>query len=112
MKKTLIILLLPAISFAQQESKIKVDSSNKNAIEVTQQGKDTLQSSDISLIKADSNKIFVKQETNSKPDSGTEYDLKFWTKSIGDIFAVLISIATFVGLAWQGYKHLRDNKKK
>jgi hypothetical protein len=61
LKKTVIIILLPIVISAQQTSKITIKNGNNNAIEINQSGKDSLQKSDLDIIKGDSNKVKIRQ---------------------------------------------------
>ncbi len=111
LKKIILIILFPIILVAQQESKVTVGGSSKNEIEVTQKGKDTLQKSDLQVTDSDSNKIKINQELIGKTETKESSGFKFWNENIGLLFGTLISIATFIGLAWKGFQHLKNKKK-
>lgn len=112
MKNLILVLNLILISFttfSQQESKIKLDSSNKNSIKVIQNGKEYSKKSEILGIKVDSNKIEVQQSDNNQKSSPSQNS---WIESTDSVFKTLISIATFIGLFWGGIKFLKSKKKK
>lgn len=111
-KNIILIIIFPSLVFAQQDSKIKVDGGNKNTIEVTQKGKDTLQKSDIDLSKTDSTKINVNQDNSSKDEAKESTGFKSLTENTNSLFVALISIATFIGLAWKGFQYLKNKKKE
>jgi hypothetical protein len=104
-----IFVLLPSILFAQQESKITVGNGDKNTIEVIQKGKDTVQKSDID-VKTGGNKIKVNQEVPSQEEPKESNGIKSWTENINGIFLTLISIATFIGLAWKGIQYFKNKQ--
>lgn len=108
----LLLIMFNSLLFAQQESKIKVNGGNKNTIEVNQKSKDTLQKSDIELSKTDSNKIKVNQEHAGKGETNEPTGFKSLIESTNNLFVALISIATFIGLFWNGFQYLKNKKKQ
>ena len=101
MKKILLFLLLYVsnITYAQQESKIKIDSGNGNQVTVMQQGKDSAQKSDVDIEHGNNNKLNVNQAKDGpvKKEDGPQGFMAFVSKT-NVVVALLISIATFLGL--------------
>ena len=102
--KFIIIVFLPITFFAQQESSVTIRNGNKNIVEVIQKGKDTLQKSNVKIIKSDSNRIKIDQDISEKSQTKDPPILKLLLE-----YAYYITAIIFAAIgSWQFFK----NKKK
>jgi hypothetical protein len=97
------LLFICSITFAQQESAIKLDSASKNQISVEQNDDSIAKKSNIVLVHADSNKVNVSQSNNHKPLGKQSVFWKFMGNTY-TIVGILASLATIVGLIWMKRK--------
>src|SRR5437870_650078 len=111
-KKSTWILLtfFQLFAYSQQESKIRIDSANKNDITVMQSGIDSLQKSDIDIQNSDSNKLELNQSqrTITKKSKESNSFMRFISNT-NAIVALLSSIIILIALF---RKHIPFFKKK
>lgn len=94
-------------AYAQQHSSIHIDSGKNNDISVTQSGGDSIQRSDITLKKSDSNTLQLQQKITARQNNRQVAGFNEWIKNTKNVFALLISIATLIGLLWKGYPYAK-----
>jgi hypothetical protein len=111
MKMTMAFLLIFLCCHAYpQESVIKIDSGNKNDIQVVQSGNAPLKKSQITLDKAGANTIKVNQQhalASETPQKEKQGGFNEWISNTNNVFVLLISMATFIGLLWKGWPYAK-----
>jgi|SRR5580692_8016157 hypothetical protein len=104
---------------SQQTATIKIDSGDRNRAVIGQSGRGVKQEAG-ETIKGNGNLAEIKQvqqdtiqgkpgqpATPEKSRSFTE-----WVTNTNNFFVLLISVATFIGLAWKGIPYLKKMKRK
>lgn len=93
---SLIFLLLPWAGYCQQDSKITLDSSNSNNVNVLQSGTDSLQNAEIQINKSDSNDAKVSQvQKDIEKEKSVPSSFNSFITSTRGVVLLLISIITF-----------------
>jgi molybdenum cofactor biosynthesis enzyme MoaA len=94
-----LVLIVSNCTYAQQESKIKVDSGNKNEVTVIQQGKDSIQKSGIDIYHADSNKVKVNQTIlDSTKNKEEAKGLMHYANNTNIILGIIASLIAIISL--------------
>lgn len=115
MTKTYLLLLLFifSISYSQQDSRVRIDSGNRNEITVIQQGNNASKRSDITLKHSDSNKVNINQ-TIQKTTSPKSKLTTFWNSisNINNVLGIIVSITTIIGSStWLIVRQKLTNRK-
>jgi hypothetical protein len=117
MKKTILILAIAFVfsnSIYSQKSDIDQKKSDNNKIKVNQSAtKDSSQSSKINLDESSGNDITVVQtDTDNTPPKKEETGFMAWINNTGNIFTLIISIGTLVGMLFTARKYLKNKNER
>ncbi|RFS18425.1 hypothetical protein [Emticicia sp. C21] len=106
-----LIFLLISLYSVGQISEITSDTSGKNKLRVHQSGKDSIQKSKIHLSKSDSNDIQVVQGAPISEEANDSGSFSDWVGKTDNLFKMLITVGSFIGLAWGGWTAWTNRKK-
>jgi hypothetical protein len=103
MNKLLAIILIftSLVSYSQQDSRVRIDSSNGNKITVTQTGKDSAQKSELEIAGSDTNSadIYQIEKINSKQENTSKFSK--WISNANNVIILFSSLAGLVLLIWK-----------
>ncbi|HVS93128.1 MAG TPA: hypothetical protein VHE59_13890 [Mucilaginibacter sp.] len=107
----ILIALSYTPTYSLQDSKIKVDSGNKNDVTVVQNGADSSQKSDVSLIKTSENKIRIKQDSKKGvAEPIQEKGIMHYLNNAYVIFGLIASLITIGIFMFKLIKHKKRVK--
>ena len=108
-----LLLIIPFLVNAQQESTIKEVKSSGGKIEVSQYGKDSSQKSTIDSITGDSIDIKVVQNNGDsiiEPPKTPKF--QEWISNTNNLLGIIISLIALIGFVWKGIPLIKKLTKK
>lgn len=112
-KLLLLLGLIPGLAYSQQDSRITIDSGNKNNVSVKQQGKDSLQKSNIGITKSDSNTVeLIQTQQDSTKNEKKEPSYMHSVSNTKEIIGLILAIIALVTALWKGVPYIKKIMSK